>query len=128
MGTCSANLYKVSSSTTVTLTLKPIDKKVTFKIDKSDSGDKVAVDKFPIGEKALVPFTAALLLVYYMLQISMGYSISTRSIVSKVAPSPTITATGLCFTPADTPTYMSERYVSFSEFLFFPLSDGLALI
>ena len=67
MGTCSANLYKSSSDTKVTLTLKPIDKKATFKIDKTDvtsktdSGDKVAVNKLPIGEKAFVSFTALLL-------------------------------------------------------------------
>ena len=82
MGTCSANLYKSSSDTKVTLTLQPIDKKATFTIDSTDvtattdSGSTVAVNKLPIGEKAFVPFTV-LLLVYYALQISTGYFIST---------------------------------------------------
>ena len=71
MGTCSANLCKGYSDTEVTLTLKPIDKKVTFDLDEQD----VEVDEFAICEKVFVPFMA-LCLVYYMLQISTGYSIS----------------------------------------------------
>ena len=87
MGTCSANLYKNSTDTKVTLTLQPIDRKATFTIDATDvrskdaSGGTVAVNKLPIGEKGFVSFTT-LVLVCYTLQISTGYSTSARSIIS----------------------------------------------
>jgi hypothetical protein len=81
MGTCSANVYKVSSEAKVTLTLTPIDKKATFDIvdndvtSKDSAGATVKANKLAIGEKAFGPFTA-LRLVYYMFQISTEYSIS----------------------------------------------------
>lgn len=67
MGSCSANIYKISTETQVTLTLKPINKKVTFNIDKSDIiNQKVKVNQLDIGEKSFVPFMV-LCLVCYML-------------------------------------------------------------
>lgn len=55
MGTCSAKLYKLSSETEVTLTLKAIDKEVIFGVDKSDLIDQnVKVNELPIGEKSFV--------------------------------------------------------------------------
>ena len=64
MGTCSANLYKSSADTKVTLTLQPIDKKATFKIDQTNvtiktSSGTVAVNKLPIGEKVFYPIYVA---------------------------------------------------------------------
>ena len=75
MGSCSANVYKVSSSTKVTLTLKPVAKKVTFDISDDDVTTSKKANELPISEKAFVPFTV-LLLAYYMLQKPTGYSIT----------------------------------------------------
>ena len=118
MGTCSANLCKDYSDTEVTLTLKPIDKEVTFQLDEQDAGETVEIFELAIGEKVFVLFMA-LCLVYYMLQISTGYSISSGSVISRVPASPTMTATGFSFTSTKSTRRMtrkiiSEWYVSFS--------------
>ena len=86
-GISSANLKKGLSST-VTLTLEPIFKKVTF-----DVYDKVG----QFGKKGFVPITV-LRLVYCMLQTSTGHSISNRSVILRVLASPSMTATGFSFT------------------------------
>ena len=108
----------------MTLTLKPIAKKVTFEIadadvtktKKKDDGTtvKVTAKELDISEKAFIPFTA-LCLVYYMLQKPMGYSISSRSVISKIPALPTMTATGFSFTSIKVirRKNISEWYVSF---------------
>ena len=78
MGTCSANLHKISGNNKVTLTLEPIAKEASFDIDERDvrdAGDTVEANHLAFSEKVFVPFTV-LGLVYYMLQRSTGYSTS----------------------------------------------------
>jgi hypothetical protein len=75
MGTCSANVYKVSSEAKLTLSLEPIDKKATLDIvdndvtTKDDDGETIKANRLPIGEKAFCPICGAPLSVPYIADI-----------------------------------------------------------
>ena len=60
MGTCSANMFKISTEKQAIITLQPIDKKVTFDIDNTDViNTSIKADELAIGEKAFVLWRSA---------------------------------------------------------------------
>lgn len=63
IGTCSANLYKVTSSKTLTLTLQPIGKTATFDIIDNSKRQN-------IGEKAFLSHLRSPLSVLYVADIN----------------------------------------------------------
>jgi hypothetical protein len=91
MGTCFANVYKVSSEAKVTLTLKPIDKKATFDIVGNDVTTKddeiIEANMLPIDEKGFCPICGVPLSVLYVADIDEVFRLFLNGTATVILPS-----------------------------------------